>query len=89
MIDVLIRNWLSWVLGSLYVFVCLIGFCVVIMRNGCLVLCVMLLIVICDFFMILSSVDWVFGDVWLILLVSMIDVKIGFLWNLKWCDCWL
>lgn len=28
------RKWFICVLGSLYVFFCLIGFCVVIMRNG-------------------------------------------------------
>lgn len=74
-------KWLSWVFGSLYVFFCFIGFCVVIMKNGKFMGWVVLLIVIWCFFIILKRVVCVLVGEWFILLMSIILLNIGFVLN--------
>lgn len=53
------------------------------MRKGLWSEYCLVFIVICFLVIVLSSVDWVFGEVWLILLISKILVKIGLWWKWK------
>lgn len=55
----------------------------VIIKNGVVSGIVWLFIVMFFFFIVLSKVDCVFGEVWLILLVSMIFFIIGLGWYLN------
>lgn len=82
-IEICIMNWFCCVFGRVYVFFIFRGFWVVMMRNGLGSGCVVLLIVIWFFFMVLSRVDCVFGDEWLILLVIMMCVNIVLCLNLN------
>lgn len=62
----------------------LIGFCVVMMKNGLGSGCVCLFSVICCLVIVFSNVFCVCGGVWLILLVSSMWVNIGLGWNWNW-----
>lgn len=77
------RNWLTRVLGSPQALSRLTGPRAVTMTNGRGILRAMLLMAIPRLLTILRSVDRAPGDVWPTLLVSMTEVKTGFLWNLN------
>lgn len=78
---------MSCVFGKGYVFLYLIGFCVVKIKKWLFRGYVLLLIVVWFFVIVFKSVDWVWGVVWLILFVNKIVVKIGFGWNLNFFVC--
>lgn len=59
------------------------GFWVVMIKNGWGIKWVLLFIVICFFFIIFNKVVWVWGVVWLILLVKRILVNVGLGKNLN------
>lgn len=83
LIEIVIKKWLSCVFGRGKVFCDLIGFCVVIIKNGFGRGVDCFFSVICCFFIVFNKFDCVFGIVWLILFVSKMFVIIGLIFNLN------